>query len=175
DLTIQQAQPPEQVQAAFEDANRADQDRQRLINEGQAYANDVIPRARGSADRILLEAEGYRDRVIAQASGDAQRFVQILDAYANAPEVTRERMYLETMQQIFANTAKVLMDAGNSGNLLYLPLDKLLQEGRARPAPGDPGTVGPSAPTESPNATPPASEVSAGRGSLRSRDRDAGR
>ncbi|NLD56066.1 MAG: FtsH protease activity modulator HflK [Burkholderiaceae bacterium] len=175
DLTIQQAQPPEPVQAAFEDANRADQDRQRLINEGQAYANDVIPRARGTADRILLEAQGYRERVIAQASGDAQRFTQILEAYADAPQVTRERMYLETMQQIFANTAKVFMDSSNSGNLLYLPLDKLLQEGRARPAPGAPGTAGPSAPTESPNATPPASEVSAGRGSLRSRDRDAGR
>src|SRR5690606_32108498 len=140
DLTIQQAQPPERGQAAYEDANRADQAGPRLINVGQAYANDVIPRARGTADRILLEAQGYRERVIAQASGDAQRFTQILDAYADAPKVTRERMYLETMQQIFSNTAKVLMDSSSSGNLLYLPLDKLLQEGRARPAPNAPGT-----------------------------------
>lgn len=175
DLTIQQAQPPEQVQAAFEDANRADQDRQRLINEGQAYANDVIPRARGTADRILLEAQGYRERVIAQASGDAQRFTQILEAYASAPKVTRERMYLETMQQIFANTAKVFMDSSNSGNLLYLPLDKLLQEGRARPAP-DAARQGATPSGEAtPPAPPPASEISTGRGSLRSRDRDAGR
>ena len=108
-------------------------------------------------------------------SGDAQRFTQILQAYADAPKVTRERMYLETMQQIFANTAKVFMDSSNSGNLLYLPLDKLLQEGRARPAP-DPGKGGASSSSEQPPAaTPPASEISTGRGSLRSRDRDAGR
>src|SRR5690606_5672064 len=140
-----------------------------------AYANDVIPRARGTADRILLEAEGYRERVIAQASGDAQRFTQILEAYASAPKVTRERMYLETMQQIFANTAKVFMDSSNSGNLLYLPLDKLLQEGRARPAP-DAARQGATPSGEAtPPAPPPASEISTGRGSLRSRDRDAGR
>ncbi|MBA3479426.1 MAG: FtsH protease activity modulator HflK, partial [Lautropia sp.] len=148
DLTIQQAQPPEQVQAAFEDANKADQDRQRLINEGQAYANDVIPRARGAADRLLLEAQGYRDRVSAQAEGDALRFTQILAAYSKAPETTRERMYLETMQQIFANTSKVYLDSRSNNSMLYLPLDKLLQDGRGRPAPADPGRGGASAPTE---------------------------
>ena len=173
DLTIQQAQPPEQVQAAFEDANRADQDRQRLINEGQAYANDVIPRARGAADRLLLEAQGYRDRVSAQAEGDALRFTQVLAAYSDAPDVTRERMYLETMQQIFANTSKVYMDSRSNGSLLYLPLDKLLQEGRAKAGPTDPNR---SAPTEGIAPPPPPSATdAAGRGSLRSRDRDAGR
>ncbi|MDO4683316.1 MAG: FtsH protease activity modulator HflK [Lautropia sp.] len=137
DLTIQQAQPPEQVQAAFEDANKADQDRQRLINEGQAYANDIIPRARGTADRLVLEAQGYRARVIAQAQGDALRFDQVLSQYAKAPAVTRERMYLETMQQIFSNTTKVYMDAKSNGSLLYLPLDKLMEKAGA----GKPGSA----------------------------------
>ncbi|MDO4230832.1 MAG: FtsH protease activity modulator HflK [Lautropia sp.] len=143
DLTIQQVQPPEQVQAAFEDANKADQDRQRLINEGQAYANDVIPRARGTADRLVLEAQAYRARVVAQAQGDALRFDQILTQYANAPEVTRERMYLETMQQIFSNTSKVYLDSrqGN-GNMLYLPLDKLLEKAGAKPRVGSTPTPG---------------------------------
>ena len=130
DFTIQQAQPPEQVQAAFEDANKADQDRQRLINEGQAYANDIIPRAKGSADRLVLEAQGYRARVIAQAEGDALRFDQIYTQYANAPEVTRERMYLETMQQILSTTSKVYLDAQKNGSLLYLPLDRMLERSR---------------------------------------------
>ena len=174
DLTVQQAQPPEQVQAAFEDANKADQDRQRLINEGQAYANDVIPRARGAADRLLLEAQGYRDRISAQAEGDAQRFTQILDAYSKAPEVTRERMYLETMQQIFANTSKVYLDSRASNSLLYLPLDRLLQN--ARQGPADPGRGAAGAPTEGVVPSPPtASGDGSVRGNLRSRDRDAGR
>lgn len=171
DLTIQQAQPPEQVQAAFEDANKADQDRQRLINEGQAYANDVIPRARGTADRLLLEGQGYRDRVSAQAEGDALRFTQILEAYSMAPDTTRERMYLETMQQIFANTSKVYMDSRSNGSLLYLPLDKLIQDGRARTAP-DPRGGGVSAPTEGLTPPPaPAAVDAAARGNVRSRDR----
>jgi modulator of FtsH protease HflK len=174
DLTVQQAQPPEQVQAAFEDANKADQDRQRLINEGQAYANDVIPRARGTADRLLLEAQGYRDRVSNQAEGDARRFSQILEAYSQAPDITRQRMYLETMQQIFSNTTKVFMDSSSNGSLLYLPLDKLLQEGRARPGPTDPSRGGVSAPTEGLTPAPvPAVPETSTRGSLRSRDRDA--
>jgi membrane protease subunit HflK len=176
DLTVQQAQPPEQVQAAFEDANKADQDRQRLINEGQAYANDVIPRARGTADRLLLEAQGYRDRVSAQAEGDALRFSQILEAYSQAPDTTRERMYLETMQQIFANTSKVYMDSRSNGSLLYLPLDKLLQEGRARTGPNDSSRTPASIPTEGLTPVPPPVPTDASaRGNLRSRDRDAGR
>ena len=126
-VTIQNAQPPEQVQAAFDDAVKAGQDRERQKNEGQAYANDVIPRARGTASRLQQEADGYRQRVIASAEGDASRFRQVLTEYAKAPAVTRERIYIETMQQVLSSTSKVMMDYRGSGNLLYLPLDKLLQ------------------------------------------------
>jgi modulator of FtsH protease HflK len=128
DVTIQQAQPPEQVQAAFEDANKAAQDRERLINEGRAYANDVIPKARGTAARLQQESEGHKQRVVAIAEGDASRFKQVLVEYSKAPAVTRDRMYLETMQQVFSNTAKVYTDTKGSGNMLYLPLDRLLQQ-----------------------------------------------
>jgi membrane protease subunit HflK len=170
DVTIQQAQPPEQVQAAFEDANKAAQDRERLINEGQAYANDIIPRARGTAARLLEEAEGYRQRVIAAAEGDADRFTSVLTEYAKAPAVTRERMYLETMQQIFSNTSKVFIDSKTSGNLLYLPLDRLIQQGdpsrSAQPnaAPQQPPQQGAGAPADA----PPAARLEGLRG--RSRD-----
>ena len=126
-VTMQNAQPPEQVQAAFDDAVKAGQDRERQKNEGQAYANDVIPKAKGTAARLMEEAEGYRQRVISTAEGDASRFKQVVTEYAKAPEVTRQRMYLDTMQQIFSNTSKVMVDAKGQGNLLYLPLDKLMQ------------------------------------------------
>jgi len=125
-VTMQNAQPPEQVQAAFDDAVKAGQDRERQKNEGQAYANDVVPRARGTAARLLEEADGYRQRVISTAEGDASRFRQVFTEYAKAPEVTRQRMYLDTMQQIYANTTKILVDTKGQGNLLYLPLDKLM-------------------------------------------------
>ncbi len=137
DLRIQQAQPPAEVQAAFEDANKAAQDRERLINEGRAYANDVIPRARGTAGRLLQEAEGYRERVIATADGDAARFKGVLAEYSKAPQVTRERLYLESMQQVFSNASKVYVDSRNGsgqGSLLYLPLDKLMQQAGVAPA-----------------------------------------
>jgi membrane protease subunit HflK len=126
-VTMQNAQPPEQVQAAFDDAVKAGQYREEQKNEGQAYANDVIPKARGTAARLLQEAEGYKQRLIATAEGDASRFKQINTEYAKAPEVTRSRMYLETMQQVYSSTSKVMVDAKGQGNLLYLPLDKLLQ------------------------------------------------
>lgn len=126
-VTMQNAQPPEQVQAAFDDAVKSGQDRERQINEGQAYANDVIPRAQGTAARLLQEADGYKQRLIATAEGDASRFKQINTEYAKAPEVTRSRMYLETMQQVYSSTSKVMVDAKGQGNLLYLPLDKLMQ------------------------------------------------
>lgn len=127
-VTMQNAQPPEQVQAAFDDAVKAGQDRERQKNEGQAYANDVVPKAKGAASRLLLEAEGYKQRVIANAEGDASRFKQILVEYEKAPQVTRERMYIDMMQQIMTNSSKVMVDqkSGNS-SLLYLPLDKLIQ------------------------------------------------
>ncbi|MDR3299323.1 MAG: FtsH protease activity modulator HflK [Candidatus Accumulibacter sp.] len=126
-VTMQNAQPPEQVQAAFDDAVKAGQDRERQINEGQAYANDVIPRARGTAARLAQEADGYRQRLIATAEGDASRFRQLYEEYAKAPEVTRNRLYLETMQQVYTQTTKVMIDAKGQGNMLYLPLDKLMQ------------------------------------------------
>ena len=133
-VNIQNAQPPEQVQAAFDDAVKANQDRERLKNEGQAYFNDVVPKAGGVASRLLLEAEGYRQRVIANSEGEASRFRQILVEYNKAPQVTRERMYIETVQQMLASTSKILIDARAGGNLLYLPLDKIMQmSGAASP------------------------------------------
>ena len=128
-VTMQAVQPPEQVQAAFDDAVKAGQDKERQKNEGQAYANDVIPKARGEASRLLQDAEGYRSRVIADAEGNAARFKQVLVEYHKAPAVTRDRMYLETMQQIFSNTSKLMMDVKGSGNMVYLPLDKILSQG----------------------------------------------
>lgn len=130
-VTMQSTQPPEQVQAAFDDAVKAGQDRERQKNEGEAYANDVIPRARGTASRVMQEAEGYRARLIATADGEATRFTKLYSEYAKAPEVTRQRLYLETMQQVYANTSKVMIDSKGGGNLLYLPLDKLMQQAGA--------------------------------------------
>ena len=126
-VNIQNAQPPEQVQAAFDDAVKANQDRERLKNDGQSYFNDVVPKAGGVASRLLLEAEGYKQRVIASSEGEASRFRQILVEYNKAPQVTRERLYIETVQQILASTSKVLVDARAGSNLLYLPLDKIMQ------------------------------------------------
>ena len=124
---MQNAQPPEQVQASFDDAVKASQDRERQKNEGEAYANDVIPRARGMAARLMQEAEGYRSRVIEQSQGDASRFRQVVAEYTKAPQVTRDRLYLDAMQQIMSNTSKILIDQKSGGNMLYLPLDKLMQ------------------------------------------------
>jgi len=128
-VTMQNAQPPEQVQPAFDDAIQAGQDRERSRNQGEAYRNDVVPRARGAASRLLEEANGYRERVIANARGEAERFNQVLAEYSRAPEVTRERLYIETMQEVFSNTSKVMVDAESSGNLLLMPLDQLLRQG----------------------------------------------
>jgi modulator of FtsH protease HflK len=127
-IAIQNAQPPEQVQAAFDDAVKATQDRERQINEGQAYANDVVPKARGLAARLIQEAEGYRTRVIETAQGDASRFRQVLVEYSKAPAVTRDRLYIETMQQVMTNTTKVLIDTKSNNNVLFLPFDKLMQQ-----------------------------------------------
>ncbi|WP_420225247.1 FtsH protease activity modulator HflK [Pigmentiphaga litoralis] len=127
-VAIQNAQPPEQVQAAFDDAVKAGQDRERQVNEGQAYANEVIPRAAGAASRLLQEAEGYRSRIVENAEGDASRFTQVLTEYQKAPGVTRDRLYLDTMQEVFTNASKVLVDTRSGNNLLYLPLDKIMQQ-----------------------------------------------
>jgi membrane protease subunit HflK len=127
-VSMQGVQPPEQVQGAFEDTVKASQDRKRLSNEGQAYANNVINNAKGKATRLLQEAEGYRSQVIDNATGNAARFNQVVAEYAKAPVVTRDRMYIDTMQQIFSSTSKVMIDAKSGQNLLYLPLDKLVQQ-----------------------------------------------
>lgn len=164
-VAIQNAQPPDQVQAAFDDASKAVQDKERQINEGQAYANDVVPRARGNAARLVQEAEGYRVKVVETAEGDASRFRQVLTEYAKAPAVTRERMYLDTMQQIFSSTNKLLVDTHNSSQLLYLPLDHLLQQSAA----ADAAAHAPAA------ATPPASVGPAEAPAPAERGRDASR
>jgi membrane protease subunit HflK len=133
-VTMQGVQPPEQVQAAFDDAVRAGQDRERAKNEGQAYANDVIPSARGKAARLLQDAEAYRSMVVENATGNAARFSQVVAEYQKAPAVTRDRMYLDTMQQIFTSASKVMIDAKSGSNLLYLPLDKLVAQTAANDA-----------------------------------------
>ena len=144
-VTMQNAQPPEQVQAAFDDAVKAGQDRERQKNEGQAYANDVIPKAKGNAARLLEEAEGYKQRVIASSEGEASRFKQVLVEYSKAPGVTRDRLYIDMMQQVLTNTSKIMVDQKGGNNLLYLPLDKLIQ------------TSGPSTPPGPVAELPPAS------------------
>jgi len=133
-VTMQGVQPPEQVQAAFDDAVKAGQDQERQKNEGQAYANDVVPKAVGAASRLMQESEAYKSRVIANAEGDAARFKQVLTEYQKAPAVTRDRMYLETMQQIFASTTKVMVDSKTGSNMIYLPLDKLIAQSAANDA-----------------------------------------
>lgn len=132
-VEMQEALPPEQVKAAFDDVVKAREDEQRLKNEAEAYFNDVVPRARGAAARITQEAQGYKGAVIARAEGDARRFAQIVSEYAKAPGVTRERMYIEAMEEMFSNTTKVLVDQKGSGNIMYLPLDKLMNRDETGP------------------------------------------
>ena len=130
-VTMQNAQPPEQVQAAFDDAVKAKQDLERQKNEGQAYANDIIPKARGTASRLIAEANGYKAAIENEAKGNASRFDQILTEYTRAPEVTRNRLFLETQEQIMSSVSKVIVDQKGSNSLLYLPLDKLINQNRA--------------------------------------------
>jgi membrane protease subunit HflK len=173
-VNLQNVQAPEQVLPAFEDVVRAQQDRERFRNEGQAYANDVVPKARGVAARLIEEANGYRQSVMSTAQGDAARFTQVLAEYQKAPGVTRERIYLETMQQILGATSKVLVDQKAGQNLLYLPLDRIMQ--MAGPQAGLPPAAVEATPRPAEAApAPPASEPPARRDSLRSRDREAGR
>jgi modulator of FtsH protease HflK len=163
--------PPEQVQAAFDDVLKAGQERERAKNEAQAYANDVIPRATGTAARLKEEAEGYRARIAAQAEGDAQRFSTLLSEYKKAPQVTRDRLYTDAMQEVYSNVTKVLVDSRQGSNLLYLPLDKIMQSaGATAPAAQDAAgkTMAPA------TAVTPANPVdSRVRDVNRSRDRDS--
>ncbi len=130
-VNLQDAQPPEQVQNAFEDAIKAREDQQRFINEAEAYANDVVPKARGAAARKLQEAEGYKEQVIAQAQGETSRFTQLVNEYKKAPEVTRKRLYLEAMESVMSEANSVIVDVKGGNNMLYLPLDKMMQQKQA--------------------------------------------
>jgi membrane protease subunit HflK len=166
-VNIQNVQPPEQVQAAFDDALKAGQDGDRAKNEGQAYANDVIPRAEGAAARLREEAEGYKAKVVSQAEGDASRFKAILPEYHRAPQVMRDRLYTDTMQQIYSNVTKVMVDSKQGSQLLYLPLDKLLQTASSN----DAGATSIPLPPSSSGAAA-ASSGSAAIPNARSRDRE---
>jgi len=173
-INLQQGgvRPPEQVQAAFDDVLKAGQERERAKNEAQAYANDVIPRAVGAASRLKEESQAYRERIVAQAEGDAQRFKAILPEYQNAPQVTRDRMYLDAMQQIYTNVTKVVIDSKQGSNLMYLPLDKLMQVTSSPLAPA----AAPDAATNGNNTSAPVTNAAPvdprSRDSLRSRDRE---
>jgi membrane protease subunit HflK len=172
------AAAPEQVQPAFEDVVRAQQDRERFKNEGQAYANDVVPKARGISARLIEEASGYRASVINTAQGDASRFRQILAEYEKAPAVTRERIYLDTMQQVLSATSKVIVDQKGGQNLLYLPLDRIMQMAAQNPAPTtiEAPRVNTAPEVSAPPPLPVVQDPTVPRrDSLRSRDRDAGR
>jgi modulator of FtsH protease HflK len=166
-INVQSVQPPEQVQAAFEDTLKAGQDGDRLKKEGLAYASDVIPKAQGTAARLREEAEGYKSRVVSQADGDAQRFNSVLTEYQKAPSVTRDRLYIDTMQQVYSNVTKVMVDSRGNSNLLYLPLDKLMQQAGAGTSAAAP--VAPAAPETAPAAG--AVDVRS-RDGQRARDRD---
>jgi modulator of FtsH protease HflK len=134
-VNLQDAQPPDEVQGAFEDAIRAREDEQRLKNEAEAYANEIIPRARGAAARQLEEATGYRESVIAQAEGETARFLELATQFERAPDVTRERLYIETMEAVLGNSTKVMVDVRGGNNLMYLPLDRIIQQPGVRQEP----------------------------------------
>ncbi len=169
-VTMQNAQPPEQVQAAFDDAVKAKQDLERQKNEGQAYANDVIPKARGTASRLTEEAAGYKLRVENEAKGNADRFEQVLTQYNKAPEVTRQRLYLDAQEHVLANTSKVLVDQKGGNSLLYLPLDKLMtMSGAGGNAASAPATTA-DKPVQEPQVDASTSDRS--RDAMRNRDRE---
>ena len=129
-VEMQDAQPPKEVKAAFDDAVKAREDQVRLINEAEAYSNDIIPRARGRAARIMQEAEAYKAAVIARAEGEGSRFSQVLAEYQKAPDITRDRLYLEAMEQVLTNSSKLMLDQKSGNNVIYLPLDELLRQRR---------------------------------------------
>lgn len=164
-VNLQDANFPSQVQSAVQDAIKAREDRARLSFEAQAYANDVVPKARGEAVRRHEDAEGYRSRVVADATGEASRFTQLLTEYKLAPEVTRRRIYLDAMEDIYANSNKVLVDASKGNNLIYLPIDKILEQRKAPPAAATPTAR----PAPAPGTTSDASADTAARQDLRTR------
>lgn len=164
EVNLQQAQPPEPVQAAFADAIKAREDQQRLINEAEAYANDRLPKAGGAAARQIAEATGYRDQTIARAEGEASRFTQLLTEYRKAPKVTRQRLYLDSMNNVLNNSSKIVLDVDKGNPMLYLPLDQILKNSQNPVLPPDSSGLGPSPPLRSGDI-----------GSDPSRSRDRGR
>jgi modulator of FtsH protease HflK len=128
-INIEEARPPTEVKSAYDDVIKAREDLERLVNEAQSYSNGIIPEARGAAQRMREEAEGYKSQVVSKADGEAQRFINLLSEYEKAPEVTRERLYLDAVEQVMVNSTKILVDSESGNNMLYLPLDKLIQEG----------------------------------------------
>ena len=170
-INLQQSgvRPPEQVQAAFDDVLKAGQERERAKNEAQAYANDVIPRAVGSASRLKEESDAYKARIVAQSEGDAQRFRSVLAEYQKAPQVTRDRMYIDTMQQVYSNVTKVMVESRQGSNLLYLPLDKIMQMTGNNTAPVSPDAM-PSAASSAPSVTTPVMPAPAPAIDTRARD-----
>ena len=172
-INLQQTgvRPPEQVQAAFDDVLKAGQERERARNEAQAYANDVVPRAAGAAARLREESEAYRARIVAQATGDSQRFRSVLAEYQKAPQVTRDRMYLETMQQVMNNVTKVVVDSKQGANLLHLPLDRIMQMSGSAAATVE-GAAASAAAAPAPAAAAPAAADARTRDAARTRERD---
>ena len=126
-VNIKGAAPPAAVKEAFDDVQRAKQDKDRYINDAEAYANSVVPEARGRAQRQMEEARAYKERVIARAEGEAERFEKLLTEYNKAPQVTRERLYIDAITEVYTNTSKVLVDTENGNNMMYLPLDQLVR------------------------------------------------
>jgi len=175
-INLQQGgvRPPDQVQASFDDVLKAGQERERAKNEAQAYANDVIPRAVGSASRLKEEADAYKARVVAQAQGDAQRFRSVYAEYQKAPQVTRDRMYLDSMQQIYSSVTKVLVESRQGSSLLYLPLEKILQMNGTAGGAADAATGLPTGTTVLPplSGTGTNSPDARTRDAARARDRD---
>ena len=172
-VTMQNAQPPQQVQAAFDDAVKAKQDLERQKNEGQAYANDIVPKARGTASRLTAEANGYKISIENEALGNASRFDQILAEYIRAPEVTKKRLFLETQEQIMSTVSKIIIDQKGSNSLLYLPLDKIIQNSSRN----NNEVVDPSQASSQTNPDVSASDVinsltDRSRGAFRARERD---
>jgi membrane protease subunit HflK len=127
-VNLQEPQPPEEVQGAFQDAIKAQEDEVRYKNQAEAYARDIVPKARGDAKRMREEASAYKDQIVAKAQGETSRFVQTMKEYKKAPEITRKRLYLDTLEEVLAGTSKVIMDVNAGNSLMYLPLDKLMQQ-----------------------------------------------
>jgi len=176
-VSLEEAQPPDEVQAAFSDAIKAREDKERIISEAEAYENEILPVARGDAERIIQEAEGYKTRVEQSALGESQRFLSLLKEFEKAPEVTRERLYIEAMESVLSNTSKVLVDSNEGNSLMYLPIDKLInQSGGSAAAGGSAGrpNVLNSSTSDAPRfSNTPLDQSELNRDNTRSRDRGA--